>query len=482
MSLKQHLLLVVGGRTTTMTTAAAAAALPPPSSVEYKIQLQTALRAFQEAAIGIGTASEKLIAYRSYEAHEQQRRQQLSSLQEVRRQLLAEEAFEQRRRAHGSSPASSNSLLRGSGAAKEKSPPEEKWSSKVAEHLRYRRASHGVSRDISMKTSVESTSARRSARSRGSSPQKRSPSAASFAAPQAVVTIDSLTLTPSPSGKLPYTPRDVSLLNSSVFSNRLMTAPVCNPSGAPLPPPAPSPAQRAADDALSITHISEIGTYSTLPDSFVDGAAKETPDDSRELGAAPRQELSVVSIGSSQLEWMTALVDPKPQAAVAKRAPKSVQSIAPLHRGGNADAAPMQEMKGAVNCPANGQHPLTDDQSPSVERMELGVSPASVHQDSQVHAPSSTLKKPAKQKKTTKQKVETAPQEEAVAACNVVNEQNVQHPRSKPAETLNLSISLIKEAEQNEGFYYYCANAAPSMAMMSCFVADETTSQVVHQL
>lgn len=346
LSLKQHLFRVLGN-------ASMLTALPKPLTTEYRVLMQSALRSFQEAAIGLGTSQEKLAAYIAFTNQEELRRAHLTALRELRRQLVANDVFEERKRQHqrSSRRASGEASVSVHSSAQSHLSQQNHvlWLSKdgvteseedrqAAARVRSRNGSICSQADFNANASsnqlVSPLSVVPSRARGGTAPPPLSPPSPSSSQRQAVAAagggVSGLCRgcpdyppAPSPSGKLPYTPRDVSSLNSSYFSNRSIQSTVSNPSGAALPshsannslllsptpkrpvlaqkqvpsqprrplvPPPPSTQNLhkvSSDSAVDVDHEVSIGTL-----------VQDNPG----LESVPKQDLSVVSLNSNQLD------------------------------------------------------------------------------------------------------------------------------------------------------------------------------------
>ncbi|KPI85926.1 hypothetical protein ABL78_5010 [Leptomonas seymouri] len=254
LSLKQHLFRVLGN-------ANMLSALPKQCTTEYKVLMQSALRSFQEAAIGLGTSQEKLAAYIAFNNQEELREPLLASLRELRRQLMAEEGFEERKCHHHRRRSASGevgvSVRRRNSFSMIESSAHSQTSDnstlrpwKVKESARSRGALATSQPELT--SSMAGLLGFPISASPGGTPGDRAPSTPnhdvgvtemSFTALESDTTLGAASstgpadFTPAlnHSGKLPYTPRDVSMLNSSYFGNRSIQSTVSNPSGAPLP-------------------------------------------------------------------------------------------------------------------------------------------------------------------------------------------------------------------------------------------------------
>jgi hypothetical protein len=416
LSLKQHLFRVLGN-------ANMLGALPKPSTTEYRVLMQSALRSFQEATIGLGTSQEKLAAYIAFRHQEELRCSQLASLRELRRQLIAEEVFEERKRHHhersrrasdepGVSVRGANSVTRRRGSsahsndASISSQNNALWSSTVeAESGRSRHAS--VNSQHQQESNAGNTAAGQqlvspvSATLSGGRGTKAAPPLSSFStSPQnrggaadfsfTSLTADSLgdgvvhggrgDFTPalSPSGKLPYIPRDVTSLNSSYFGNRSIQSNVSNPSGAPLPsssvnnsalspaprppvlaqkqqpqpslnrrprvPPPPQPPSQNLHKALS----------ESVGDADREMSIGNSPHDQPEFESVPKQDLSVVSLNSNQLDMLLnpveAMRSTMPLSGAVEQEQKQIDDT--TGEGGTAATHPVKLFHDADN--ANG--------------------------------------------------------------------------------------------------------------------------------
>lgn len=422
LSLKQHLFRVLGN-------ANMLSALPTPSSTEYRILMQSALRSFQEVAVGLGTSQEKLAAYIAFQNQEELRTMHIVPLRELRRQLVAEEVYAVRKRHHpqqrrssreaGASSRSNGSASRRDGSTHSLGSALEShngsnalWSSKVEERVRSRHASVSSAQDSTVNVSGHpispiATALSGTRRSRAPLSDHRGEAADSLNSPATTKTTRAaaaaadgehssvsgtrggaadFTPTLSPSGKLPYKPRDVVSLNSSYFGNRSIQSAVSNPSGAALPrttsaptsvntsvvsptPRRPVLAQKHARYPLVPPPPAQ-NLHKALSDGAGDADREVSiganPQDSRPVSGQKslvKQDLSVVSLNSNQLE---VLMNPKGTTQTLK-ALSSTSAIA--GGGGNGAAAEadgvhhavklFHETDGTVEAPSPLQPPST---------------------------------------------------------------------------------------------------------------------------
>ncbi|KAG5491728.1 hypothetical protein JIQ42_01635 [Leishmania sp. Namibia] len=352
LSLKQHLFCVLGNPHTLTS-------LPDSATAEYRVLMQSALRSFREAAIGLGTSQEKLAAFIAFKNQEKLRVPRLASLRELRRQLMATEALAERKHHH---QQSEDEALMQSGSASvayhavgQQGAPHNYTTSANLWPV-YGEGSHLRSRRTSASHHLEDSSTD-VLTARGQSPS-HVPWPPVFLASVEFVneggeedTCGSGPLdfepTPSPSGKLPYTPRDVSVLNSSYFSNRSIQGNVSNPSGAPLPtscPGTPSLSGQGAamsEKAVSRGQHSRLAGESSLDTikylngevSLADVEAKATV----ELRCNAKQDLSIVSIGSSELERLLNAGEQSASSRLSAIAQPSVVAVLAARRGSGQD-------------------------------------------------------------------------------------------------------------------------------------------------
>ncbi|KAK7196287.1 hypothetical protein NESM_000564800 [Novymonas esmeraldas] len=324
LSLRQHLFRVLGNPHTL-------SSLPDSATAEYKVLLPTALRCFREAAVGLGTSQEKLAAYIAYQNQEELRVPQLTSLRELRRRLIAGDVSVEGRRRPSHRQDDGTPLHEESGGRRRtrhtplRQPPTPRGVDEGPQRSRRASASHA-----SGDSSGPDVWGVRAPLSPVSQALEAEATACSGQDGEEVEGDDVFAPTPSPSGKLPYKPRDVSLLNSSYFANRSIQSNVSNPSGAPLPtstPGTPSPSRRGTASTVAPTDVHPTSQKrhrqrdrSRLPlDTSLDttigaegdaSAVGDTAKDSVALCSIAKQDLSVVSVNSSQLEALLSNCEP----------------------------------------------------------------------------------------------------------------------------------------------------------------------------
>ncbi|KAG5468760.1 hypothetical protein CUR178_01595 [Leishmania enriettii] len=351
LSLKQHLFCVLGNPH-------ALNSLPDSSTAEYRVLMQSALRSFREAAIGLGTSQEKLAAFIAFQSQEKVRVPRLASLRELRRQLMAAAALAERKHQHqqsedeafmqsGSTSVAYHAVGQ-QGAPHNYTASADLWPAYgEGSRLRSRRTSANHHLEDS---STDVLTARGQSPSHVPWPPVFSASVESVNEGGEEDTCGSGQLdfvpTPRSSGKLPYRPRDVSVLHSSYFSNRSIQGNVSNPSGAPLPTSCPGTPSLSRQGATSATKSakavarrrqsrlageSSLDTIKNLNGevSLADVEAKATV----ELRSNAKQDLSIVSIGSSELERLLNAGERSASSLLAAIAQPSAVAVLAARRG-----------------------------------------------------------------------------------------------------------------------------------------------------
>lgn len=317
LSLKQHLLAVIGDPTVDAPVAALSV------GGEARAATQVAVLAFQRAAIGLGTAKEKVTALHSFQRQEQLRVPRLASAQEARRHLLAEEAHARRRRMHAEVSSSERSLksvspgTNGSnGGAKASagsvsslipSPGRDQMLTPTnARSRRHSRHSSTEARGPQRSPPISPPLSGRSRRAGSVSPFSQGHSLNDFHPP---VISD---------GYRPYVPRDAAALNSEFFGNRAHDD------------TAGSHPSRVSDEKLHSVEVLRPGsrTRKSRPshnDSFDEythaggNAHPSTPADRTarddalasivKITPGGRNDISIASISSSQFGWILGSAD-----------------------------------------------------------------------------------------------------------------------------------------------------------------------------
>lgn len=520
LSLKQHLFCVLGNPH-------ALSSLPDSTTAEYQVLMQSALRSFSEAAVGLGTSQEKLAAFIAFTNQEKLRVPQLALLRELRRQLVAEEAIAERGRHHqqpdyGVSKRSSNAsaAYQDSGDQNAHLSDLRKvnvlCSSKTEKSLQ-------CSKTLSL-NHQRGDSTTGAHKTRFQSPRFSSLKSVPFA--QAGAANDEydedirgfgardFAPTPTPSGKLPYKPRDVCLLNSSYFANRSIRSDGSNPCGAPLPtssPGTPSPSWRGAMTATAFAKLpapsqqpllavdSSLGTVIDVDSEF---SLVREAEDTAESRFAPKQDLSIVSMNSSQLELLNiaelaassseaALAQP-PAAAVLTGIREKVadgslskHTVTLFHESdekrsrGVAASTAAEVAVASVTASIAERKPAPSSQ-PSTQRGLCGYTnpgnfasllvpnvlarPVSPPAERTV-APFSLRVAPASTSPSDKEKAVTLEQQEGMASTTAVTIGSTDSagPAAASVASRLPSPPLITQAEENDGFVYYCANPSHSV-------------------
>ncbi|KAG5468345.1 hypothetical protein LSCM1_02325 [Leishmania martiniquensis] len=516
LSLKQHLFCVLGNPH-------ALTSLPDSATAEYRVLMQSALRSFREAAVGLGTSQEKLAAFIAFKKQEKLRVPQLASLREVRRRLMAAEALTEQESYHqqleelasmqngGASvtcrDAGGQSLRHSSTAHATSLCP----SNVEGSHLCRRRPS---SSDQPEETITD-------VRSAHGQPPSYGPWPPAFLAPVEASNeggVDDACSAgpldfepmPSPSGKLPYTPRDVSVLNSSYFSNRSIQGNVSNPSGAPLPTSRPATPfllergttsatrslKRAADRKQSLLSVdSSLDTMKNLNGEV--SLVGEEASDAVEVRIPARQDLSILSINSSELEQLwnagelaassrlppaaqrSALAGPTPLRERVQNGPRSKHPVRLLHEP---DGEPSR--RPAADKAIGVTSTTSTTEWTSVPQAVRGYTK---HSNFASQLVPNLLTRPASPQAETKSV--------ATSSCAHVSETPIsargtgvtrkQDEAAAPAEALQKGYTasaesanafrrywlpsppLITQAEEADGFLYYCAN--PSHGVTSFY-------------
>ncbi|KAI5686529.1 hypothetical protein MNV84_03158 [Leishmania braziliensis] len=526
LSLKQHLFCVLGNPHMLST-------LPDSGTAEYRVLMQSALRCFSEAAVGLGTSKEKLAAFIAFKNQEELRVPQLASLRELRRQLIAKDVLAKRKR-HEEQPddASSMPICNASSAyrnADGHTAPHHPTSRSsllrsptLEENLLW---CHGCSaRHWADDSPTGSQSAREP------SPCHSFLASVSFVAEEGTGEEDDegatgvgrfdLSPTPSPSGKLPYKPRDVSLL-SSYFANRNIQSNGSNPSNALLPistPGTPSPSWRGV---TSVARSSKQPVRSPQPLLEVDSSldtiidvdsecvlVRGTTKGSAGLRSVTEQELSIVSINTSQFEELLNIDEPatsSPQTTIAQLStaavlaeiqdhmhhnPRSQHTVMLFHESGektNRGPAAATTAGEAVNVTIPQLPAELPPAPPSQSLTPRGIRGYTTHTNfaslivPNMHARPVAPPAEVKAVPTSLCIVEAAMSrsekhtEMACAKQNVVTSTTVIPTKSPasansadaPAQSRLRLPPTITKAEESEGFLYYCAN--PSHSEMSFY-------------
>ncbi|GET92366.1 hypothetical protein, conserved [Leishmania tarentolae] len=355
LSLKQHLFRVLGNPQ-------ALSSLPDSATAEYQALMQSALRSFSEAAVGLGTSQEKLAAFIAFMNQEKLRVPHLASLRELRRQLVAKDSIAERR--PHQDPPNDNVLKLSSNASSDyqdadgqNAPRSDRRRASVlcsskAERSLLPSPASSVTRLPDEETTgvqkVRAPSSRYAPLESASAGQAR---AATGNYDDDVCGSGALSFapTPSPSGKLPYKPRDVSLLNSSYFGNRTIRADKSNPCGAPLPTSSPGTPSPSWPVTMTATGLSKQRPHSQQPRSALDTSFGTVIDvnsefsvveaeEAAELRSAPKQDTSIVSINSSQLELLYTAESEASSGHTATAQPSSAAMLA-MARGGVRDGS-----------------------------------------------------------------------------------------------------------------------------------------------
>ncbi|CAJ1022796.1 hypothetical protein, conserved [Leishmania lindenbergi] len=527
LSLKQHLFCVLGNPHMLST-------LPDSGTAEYRVLMQSALRCFSEAAVGLGTSKEKLAAFIAFKNQEELRVPQLASLRELRRQLMAKDVLAKRKR-HEEQPddASSMPICNASSAYRNAD-------GHAAPHHPTSRSS--LLRSPTLEENLlwcHGCSARHWADGSPTGAQSaREPSpchsflaSVSFVAEEGSGEEDDegatgvgrfdLAPTPSPSGKLPYKPRDVSLLNSSYFANRNIQSNGSNPSNALLPistPGTPSPSWRGV---TSVARSSKQPVRSPQPLLEVDSSldtiidvdsecvlVRGTTKGSAGLRSVTKQELSIVSINTSQFEELLNIDEPatsSPQTTIAQLStaavlaeiqdhmhnnPRSQHTVMLFHESGektNRGPAAAMTAGEAVNVTIPQLPAELPPAPPSQSLTPRGFRGYTTHTNfaslmvPNMHARPVAPPAEVKAVSTSLCVVEAAmsrSEKHMDMACekqNVVTSTTVTPTKSAasaksadaPAQSRLRLPPMITKVEENEGFLYYCAN--PSHSEMSFY-------------
>ncbi|CBZ30409.1 conserved hypothetical protein [Leishmania mexicana MHOM/GT/2001/U1103] len=350
LSLKQHLFCVLGNPQ-------ALSSLPDWATTEYQVLIQSALRSFSEAAVGLGTSQEKLAAFIAFTNQEKLRVPQLASLRALRRQLMAQEAITERGFHHQQPDYELSKCISSASATYQDASDQGAHlsdlrevnllcASKIEKSLPPSNTSSLSHRRGDGTTGTEKT--------RFQSPRYSPLESASFA--QAETGNDEydegvrgcgawdFAPTPTPSGKLPYKPRDVYLLNSSYFANRSIRSDRSNPSGAPLPASSPGTPSPLWGDTMTATGFAKLPAPSPQPLLTVDASLGTVIDvdsefslaceaeDTAESRSAPKQDLSIVSMNSSQLELLN-IAESTASSSEAALAQPSAAAVLAVIRG-----------------------------------------------------------------------------------------------------------------------------------------------------
>ncbi|KPA82382.1 hypothetical protein ABB37_03461 [Leptomonas pyrrhocoris] len=464
LSLKQHLFRVLGN-------ASMLGALPKQSTTEYRVLMQSALRSFQEAAVGLGTSQEKLAAYIAFIKQEELRGSHLASLRQLRRQLVTEEVFEdhQQHHNHHSRRASREAevSMRSSISASQRgsSPPGSTgirnvlWSSKVEEGARSRCDSVHSPPESNVNMSTRQLDSFVSAELSESS-SSRAPPVSQRRVGAAETSLADFTPAVGPSGKLPYTPRDVTSLNSSYFGNRSIQSTVSNPCGAPLPlsaannsalspvPKRPVLAQRRQPQSHTPHPLATQNSHSALfevgGDVDREMSIGTSPHDRLAIEPGPTQDLSTVSLNSNQLDTLPTPTDAKD--SVAPRSGASVPTTCAV--AGDSATHPVTLFHEGDGRPRVRGRGSDAQHVHSPEQLAPNALPLSVNNLGPQNPPLPDRK--GKERVTA-----CGPQiaDTSLTLSDVA-------PAGSTASTPSFLFPppVITQAEQGDGFVYYCAN------------------------
>ncbi|TPP40186.1 hypothetical protein CGC21_26700 [Leishmania donovani] len=473
LSLKQHLFCVLGNPH-------ALSSLPDSATTEYQVLMQSALRSFREAAVGLGTSQEKLAAFIAFTNQEKLRVPQLASLRELRRQLVAKEAIAERGRHHQQpdyevSKRSSNA----SAACQDAGDQDAHLSNLRRVNVLPEAASDEYDEDI------------RGRGARGFAP------------------------TPTPSGKLPYKPRDVYLLNSSYFANRSIRSDGSNPCGAPLPTSSPGTPPRSWGGAITETAFAKLPAPSQQPLLTVDSSLGSVIDvdsefslvreaeDTTDSRSAPKQDLSIASMNSSQFELLNIaeLAASSSEAALAQPSAATVlagirgkvadgslskHTVTLFHDSkekqsrGAAAATAAEEVAVASSTASIAERKPAPSSQPLKQRGLCGYTnhgnfasllipnvlarPVSLPAEGKV-APFSLCVAAAAISPSDKEKAAASEQQEGITSTTAIAIESTDsaEPAAAPAPSRLPLPPLITQAEESDGFVYYCANPSHSV-------------------
>ncbi|KAG5494031.1 hypothetical protein JKF63_01864 [Porcisia hertigi] len=543
-SLKQHLFCVLGKPHMLRS-------LPHSTTKGYEALMQSALRSFSEMAVGLGTSQEKLAAFVAFQNQERLRAPQLAALQELRRQLIAEDVLDGMRPQHRPgddlSTVTSDTV---SGVHRDAAGHRgEAHRTAAAELLSTSRVREDLLRDRRHFANHHHEGSAMGAPKASCTSPSHGPLASTSSAratPASKETFDDVCdrgladfeATPSPSRNLPYTPRDVSLLNSSYFSNRSIQGRISNPSGAPLPtscPGTPASSWRGVTSTARPANLSANKQHLSLPvvTSLVNTTTDDVPEalDRKangkvELCSLSKQELSIVSINSSHLELLLGMGESAPTsrpADVLQRSPTAVlvagrekahqgsrsNYTLPLFpdfgEGGVSGSAAAAALEGGVNATSPRSTPAltsaTSNQSltPLARRtytnhatrssqLVPNMLARSVQLSAEMKVPLSCAGTPVAAASRTEEGCAAEEQQQRAAASS-----SPPPPKAIPTELTALGASektaalsrlpsppVITQAEQHEGFLYYCAN--PSHHVNTFYQGVHETPMVTVQL
>ncbi|AYU82642.1 hypothetical protein, conserved [Leishmania donovani] len=521
LSLKQHLFCVLGNPH-------ALSSLPDSATTEYQVLMQSALRSFREAAVGLGTSQEKLAAFIAFTNQEKLRVPQLASLRELRRQLVAKEAIAERGRHHQQPDYEVSKRSSNASAACQDAGDQDAHlsnlrrvnvlrSSKTEKSLQRSRAS-----SLSHQRGDSTTGARKT---RFQSPRFSPLESVSFV--QAEAASDEydedirgrgargFAPTPTPSGKLPYKPRDVYLLNSSYFANRSIRSDGSNPCGAPLPTSSPGTPPRSWGGAITETAFAKLPAPSQQPLLTVDSSLGSVIDvdsefslvreaeDTTDSRSAPKQDLSIASMNSSQFELLNIaeLAASSSEAALAQPSAATVlagirgkvadgslskHTVTLFHDSkekqsrGAAAATAAEEVAVASSTASIAERKPAPSSQPLKQRGLCGYTnhgnfasllipnvlarPVSLPAEGKV-APFSLCVAAAAISPSDKEKAAASEQQEGITSTTAIAIESTDsaEPAAAPAPSRLPLPPLITQAEESDGFVYYCANPSHSV-------------------
>ncbi|KAG5467941.1 hypothetical protein LSCM4_01027 [Leishmania orientalis] len=519
LSLKQHLFCVLGNPH-------ALTSLPDSATAEYRVLMQSALRSFREVAIGLGTSQEKLAAFIAFKNQEKLRVPRLASLRELRRQMMAAEVVVERKHHHQESEdepfMQSGSASVAYHAVGQQGAPRNYTASANLWPV-YGEGSHLRSRRTSASHHLEDSSTD-VLTARGQSPSHVPWPPVFLASVESVNeggeedTCGSGPLdfepTPSPSGKLPYTPRDVSVLNSSYFSNRSIQGNVSNPSGAPLPTSCPGTPSLSGQGATSATRLakavarrqqSRLARESSLdPIKNLNGEVSLADVEARatvELRCNAKQDLSIVSIGSSELERLLSAGERSTSSRQAAIAQPSAVAVLAARRGSVQDRSRSKHAVTLFHVPDQERSPRPATATAADERIHASSTTSTTERTSASRGQhgytnhsnfvSQLVPKVLARPGSPRTEMEAASTSSCVqvaesstseygkgtalrqpgGAASVIAEPLGKAASAELADTLPPSWlpspPAITKAEESEGFLYHCAN--PSHGVVSFY-------------